>query len=421
MTGDPQTRGVCTGCGLGCDDVTFETGGGGVVVTANGCTRAGDHYARIGTVEERWHPPMINGRQVSRDQALQQAAAVLPDSDWPLITGLATDVAGVRASLRLAEKLGAVVDHMDSQAAFRNLSTMQYAGWVSTTLTEARNRADLFVVFGTEVLQANPRLAERVFDPPQTLHTSGVRSLTVVGPAGIRPDLALPEGLQVDWIDVNLQRIEGIAATLLSQVQNTARPPVLHSDVPAAAVSKLATQLTEARYPVVLWSANEFDFPHSELVIQRTNDLVRALNEEKRCAVLPMVSGRGPVTAQQVCTWTCGFPPRTSFARGYPDFDPWCHDATRLIERGRVDRLVWVTGLVDDPAPQCAIPTVVFGHPATGNAADAEVFVPVGIPGIDHDGQVFRCDNIPLTLGGPGLDRLPSAASAIARVLDLMQ
>ncbi|WP_392683728.1 hypothetical protein [Bradyrhizobium sp. RDI18] len=48
---------------------------------------------------------------------------------------------------------------MDSN---RNFRVLQSTGWVLTTLTEARNRADLFIVAGSDIHQHHPRFFERI-------------------------------------------------------------------------------------------------------------------------------------------------------------------------------------------------------------------------------------------------------------------
>ena len=58
----------------------------------------------------------IDGRPVALDLAIAQAARLLGASRLPLIAGLGTDIAGARAAIALADRIGAVVDHMHGQA-----------------------------------------------------------------------------------------------------------------------------------------------------------------------------------------------------------------------------------------------------------------------------------------------------------------
>lgn len=65
----------------------------------------------------------------------------------------------MRAVMALAEAGGgAVVDHALSTATYRNTRILQSSGWLTTSLTEARNRADLFIIAGSDVHTAIRRL-----------------------------------------------------------------------------------------------------------------------------------------------------------------------------------------------------------------------------------------------------------------------
>src|SRR3569832_312232 len=107
---------------------------------------------------------MIAGVPISLDEACRAAAIILSGSRRPLIGGLGGDVTGHRAALALAEKLGGVGDHMHGRAQFRNVQAIQDGGWVTTTLSEVRNRADLIVLAGTDASRYQ-RFFERFLAP----------------------------------------------------------------------------------------------------------------------------------------------------------------------------------------------------------------------------------------------------------------
>jgi formylmethanofuran dehydrogenase subunit B len=70
-------------------------------------------------------------------------------------------------------------------------------------------------------------------------------------------------------------------------------------------------------------------------------------------------------------------------------------------------------------APPAAgqIPTIILSTSGKGLAREPQVFIPVGTPGIDHAGQVFRADAV-VALPLPSLR--DSALPGVARVLDLV-
>src|SRR5437868_6396069 len=84
----------------------------------------------------------IGGKPAALERALAEAAGLLASSHCPLIAGLGTDVAGARATIGLAERIGAVVDHMNADTLLRDLAVLHEAGMMLTTPSEARVRAD---------------------------------------------------------------------------------------------------------------------------------------------------------------------------------------------------------------------------------------------------------------------------------------
>ncbi|HVR67504.1 MAG TPA: formylmethanofuran dehydrogenase, partial [Verrucomicrobiae bacterium] len=149
---------ACPFCALACDDLVVEPAGkAGVTVRENGC-----ELSRRGfTVASTSASPTIGGKAASIEDAISAAASLLGRSQAPLFAGLAADVAGIRAALSLAERLGAVVDDLNSDGLFRNLRMLQDSGWITTTLSEVRNRMDVMLIVGPDPSAAFPRFYER--------------------------------------------------------------------------------------------------------------------------------------------------------------------------------------------------------------------------------------------------------------------
>ena len=94
--------------------------------------------------------------------------------------GLATDVEGMRAVMALAERSCGIVDHAFSEAQYRNFKILQTSGWVMSTITEVRNRADLFIIAGSDVHKLHPRFFERIVSPPDSMFDVEAPKRTVV-------------------------------------------------------------------------------------------------------------------------------------------------------------------------------------------------------------------------------------------------
>src|SRR5262245_12803183 len=181
-TDERQQRDVgCPFCGLLCDDLTLATADGRLRVTAAGCWRSREGFERADAAASA----MVDGRSAELSDAIARAADILAASRAPVFS-VAADIAGTRAVLRLADRVGGVIDHPGSEALFRNLRVVQDAGGFATTLSEVRNRADLLLIIGPDPSSAFPRFFERCVEVPKTLfsETPLARQLFRLGPTG---------------------------------------------------------------------------------------------------------------------------------------------------------------------------------------------------------------------------------------------
>lgn len=334
----------------------------------------------------------VNGRQVAPEAAFARAASILRDAVQPLLLCAGADVAGVRALLELADRVGGVVDHANGDALVRNHLVLQDSGWVSTTLTEVRNRADFMIVAGGGVPSRFPRFFERCFGHGEAMFVEGERELCFLGEI---PD-GLPEAVRrrATHIPVEPRDLAQVFGALRALAAGKPLRTGAVGGLPLEQLAILLGRMRAARYGVLLWAAAELDFPHAELAVQSMCELVQHLNLEGRFSVLPLGGSDGDLTLTQVATWQSGYPLRVSFASGAPEYDPVRFAHRRLLERKEVDALLFVSAL--DPQrlpPECDVPTIVLGPPGSG-ATRAEVFIPVGVPGIHHAAHLYRADNV---------------------------
>jgi formylmethanofuran dehydrogenase subunit B len=84
-----------------------------------------------------------------------------------------------------------------------------------------------------------------------------------------------------------------------------------------------------------------------------------------------------------------------SFAKGFPEYDPFLYEAQLLLENAEVDVLLWVHDFNTQALPLSdVIPLIVVGRSGMYFEKEPDVFIPVGTPGIDHRGHAFRMDGV---------------------------
>jgi formylmethanofuran dehydrogenase subunit B len=402
-------------CGVASDDLKIEVQGTQVKVLENGdtVTVAGFEQPLTDT------RPRVGGQPVGLNEAVAAAAGHLRDARLPLFSGFGTDVNDTRAALSLIDRCRGVLDQMRAEAGLRNLLVLADSGWIATTLGELKNRVDVLLVFGSDIEANFPRFFERFVWTPETLFGQDTSSREVIfvgrqpsGTAAIAPDGRAPK-----VIPCATEHLPAVAAALAALARGAHLQAETVGGVPVDVLQAVVARLKQASYGVVTWAAGQLDFPHADLTVQQLCQFVVTLNQQTRSAILPLGGQDGDRTASQVCAWQTGYPTRVSFARGYPEYDPYHNGTVRLLASGEADVLVWVSSLSVTPPPATSVPTIVLGRSGMQFEREPEVFIPVGVPGIDHPGHMYRCDNVvAMPLYKLRDSRLPSAAEVLRAI-----
>ncbi len=413
---------TCPFCGLACDDLRVRVEGEMMQIQANGCPISERALRTLSQASPiALSGVRLSGAPATLTQAIDAAAGLLRSAAQPVLAGLATDIAGARALMRLAERIGAVTDHMNFGAKMRNVLTTQDRGWITTTFAEVKNRADTLLIVGSDLATRFPRFFERLITQADAMYTdSAARRIVYLGdPAKARASrAALGPRLEVIGCDnEQLGEVLGVLRMLVSKHPALSGMRLEHVGG-VAALQSLAQQLRAAKYGVVAWSAADFEFAHADLTVQRIVELVKDLNKTTRSAGLPLGGSDGDLTANQVHVWQSGFALRSDFGRGHPDYDPYNNAASRLLERGEADALLWISSFNETRLPPPAdVPTIVLGRADMRCEREPEVFIPVGTPGVDHAGHFVRSDKVvTMRLGKLREGGSPPVAQVIAQI-----
>src|SRR5579872_596434 len=302
-------------------------------------------------------PASIDGAPASLDDAATAAARLLARSGQPLIAGLGADIAGARAAIALAERVGGVIEHMHSAAILRDLDSVRETGVMLTTPGEARVRADLVLLVGDGLTDIWPALSERLLALPARPEGVDVkRRIIWLAPQadakipGFDGDVEiLAAGLGVT-LAANLAALRARAKNRPITNRRTAR-----SGLPLSALDSIATAIKAARFGVAVWTAASL----GALEIEMLNGLVRDLNETTRFSTLPLSPPDNGAGVLAACGWMTGFPMRTGFGAGAGVHDPWRFDAGRLVASGETDCVLWISAFGAAPPAWAEGPKVI--------------------------------------------------------------
>jgi len=343
----------------------------------------------------------IDGRSVELQAACAEAAHLLEQSRLPVIAGLGTDVAGARAAIRLAQRVGAVVDHMHSEALLHDLDVVRDAGMMTTTPTEARLRADVFLLVGDLPADALAQL--------ELTKLTGRRIIIWLCPGRVAQ-----RGVPARKVQAIGRSSNELPAVLAARRAAVAGRPVGPAPVSAKMLATVAAQLKAARFGTAVWSAAALD----ALTIEMLCGLVKDLNAHTRFSSLPIVPGDNAAGVLQVCGWMTALPPRTGFGRGFAEHDPWRFDARRLVESGEADCVLWISAYSPyTPSWRRDVTTIALTGEGAEFAHRPRVHVAVGRPAVDHDAVDFVAAAATLAWSAAAAPRnAPRVADALAQI-----
>jgi formylmethanofuran dehydrogenase subunit B len=413
----PAGAWTCPFCPLTCDHLGVRVGSGSEPLALQGgrCDRASQALGSFGSAPTAASPE-VDGHPVGLDTALAAAARLLSASRQPLFAGLGSDVAGSRALYPLACATGAIWDSAGGDALVQGLRALQDRGQFTTTLAEVRTRADLIVFVGGLPTDVAPLIGTRLgigdAQVPQ-------RHVVVLGPsAGDDQTLAgwAGPGVSVESVALEGDLFDTVSLLCALVAQ---RPAVAAPD----ALRALADRLRAARYGVLVGAPPRLP-AQGALIVESVHQIVGHLNRKTRAAALWVGGGNGAATANQVFAWLSGLPVRSRAGPRGLEHEPLRFGATRLLDDGAVDTLLWVASFDAQSAPPATtLPLVVLGHPAQAERCrrPGAVFIPISTPGIGSAGHVFRTDGtvlMPLHAVRP--DGLPGVGDVARRLLQAL-
>ena len=315
-----------------------------------------------------------------------------------------------------------MLDQARAEGGLRNLLVLADTGWVACTLAELKNRVEVLVVFGSDIEADFPRFYERFVWNKETLfgQDTGTREIIYIGRTPSGDASASPDGRKAQVLPCPPESYPEVAAALNALSRGAALQVETIGGIAVADLQAVIGKLKAAKYSVLTWAAGHLNYAHAELTVQQLCQVVVALNQSgaTRAAVLSLGGQDGDRTASQVFAWQTGYPTRISYARGYPEYDPYHFSASRLLANGEADVLVWISTInAKQTPPVVDIPTIVIGRSGMVFEQEPDVYIPVGAPGIDHVGHMYRCDNVVcLPLRKLRESGLPSGAEVLAAI-----
>lgn len=318
----------------------------------------------------------IGDRDVPFAQAIEHIAELLVSSLCPVFS-LDTDVHGTRAAIALAERVGAAYDCLDSEGLAGETALLTDRGGFFVAPGEARRRADVIIIAGQLPAAHHDLVAEIGASTPDLAgEAPKARQVFLVGAETQAPYLGETRTVRLSCGSADLN---GTLAALRAQCAGRAVTK------PVSDFARFAQAMAEARYAVFLFCGEMLDAPGLEML----QGLIGDLNRKSRASALHLPASEAGWGSNIASTWMTGFPLRTGFVRGQPEFDPWRFDVSRMIEEGEADLHLCIGASADRIASSRRnLPLIAIAF-TDKPIAGAAVTLAVGEPGVTHDAVAY--------------------------------
>lgn len=408
---------ACLGCGCVCDDLRLTVQDDRIVQAERACVLAEPWLLSGGTSAEA--VAEIKGQSVSLNEAIEEAAVVLRSAEYPLIYGLSqSSTEGQRAAVRLAERLGAVIDSTASLCHAPSVVAQQQVGKATCTLGEMRNRADLIVFWGSDPVLTHPRHWDRYsVHATGRFHPQGRQDRFVVVADTSRTSSADQADL---FIPIEPGKHFEALFTLRALVREAATGPSDDYGAPLPLLVELARRMKLSRWGAMFFGVNLARGDSGHCNVQALLKLVTDLNAHGRWAAMRMRVQGNVVGADSVLLWQTGYPFSVNLARGYPRYNPGEFSVQEVLERQEADTCLLVGSETLSWLSPAAlthlhrIPTVVLDPASRQSSLSPMVRFRVGVAGIHFGGTAYRMDGVPIPLRTV----LPTSFPSVTDVLD---
>ena len=279
---------TCTFCGCVCDDqiLTVDLDENRITKVKNTCVLGRAWFTGHSGGGDRPHA-LIDGREASTAEAVEEAAHILANARFPLVYGLSdTTCEAQREAVAIADFIGGTVDTTTSVCHGPSGIAFEGVGESTSTLGEIKNRADLVIFWGGNPAESHPRLFSRYTVTPKGMYVPGGKKDRTVVLVDIRRTRSAPVA------DIFIQVKPGtdfeVLWALRALVKGRRVDPSIEktTGVPLATLEDLTRRMKACRYGALLFGMGLRSFSMSPAFIPTIKELVSHLTVEGSSEIL---------------------------------------------------------------------------------------------------------------------------------------
>ena len=403
---------VCPFCSLHCDDISIDVNDNKLVVKNEILPSCKAKFEKFNRKVFNDQACKIKGKENDNKTTIDYCKNLISNSRETLILNASSDVNICREILSSASKINGIVDHINSNIFLKNIGIYQRRGYMTTTLTEIKNKSDVIILFSDNILKFYPRLMETVIAPKNSFSINPrSKKIFVVGNKKNNIKSCNLKDSRINFIDYNIKNIP----SLLKSFSVNENKTTLSNYV----FNKLSANISKAKYLSMLWSTSDLiKYSECDQIIHKISEYIIAVNETSRAACLCLSGNDGDASSVQTTAWISGYPTRIKFTGNYFEYDKDAHNSKELIKSNNVDLVIYINTISNKKLIlNKKHKNIIIGQPATKYNIEPDVFIPCGVPGIDYKGHIFRTDNVvSLPLSAVKVSKFKSAQEILREI-----
>lgn len=397
---------ICSVCGAACDDLIVEYDKEKTSIQVKNACRLGS--AKIHEVfnKDRIKTPLIkkDGKLVDCDwdTALNKAAEILANSNYPLFfMGSEVFTEAQLVGIQMAEYLGGTVDGNATICHGPTIMGIQEAGFVTSTIGEVKNRADLIIYWGANPIESMPRHMSHYAVFARGYWTkAGRRSRKVIVVDPRKTPTAKISDIHVQINPGSDYEVFNAMRAILKG--NPVDPSIEEkSGLSVEKLTELVDIMKSAKFGALfvgLGGASSFGKYWNEEAVMR---LVQELNSHTKFVIGALRGHANVAGFNQILAYYSGYPFGVNYSLGFPRFNPGEFTTVDMLARKEVDAVLCFAADLGAHLPRkCVehlskIPLITIDVAMTPTTLISDVVLP-GVYTIESAGTLYRFDNVPM-------------------------
>ncbi len=375
---------ICPGCSCLCDDIEIMNG-----VVRNACRRGAEIFLKY---KENRSKPIVNGKEVDVDKAIDEAVEILKSSKNPVVYGFDTTPVEVqKLAIDLAEKLNAYIDDTSSFCLGDLVELVLKKEVPTTTLDDVRNYAYVIVYWGANPYHSLSRhMSKYTYYPRGEKRQKGYeedRFLVVVDVRKSETAMLAKTNARYIVVDNDLELIDSFFKVMEGKAAKYANE-----------VSAVIRELRKSDFNVIFGGLG---LKYGLRDLKPFVELVKKLNEISPTYFIPAGFHANMRGFNETLFEKTGFVNKYSFR------DNTSKDSYAFVELLKNDTIDSALIVGTDPVKSLPfeivsklkkIKTIVVDPRNSLTAKIADVVIPSAISGIEQSGTMVRSDGVRVKL-----------------------